>query len=105
MTESLPADEDRLMTGSLPGQLILQAAQQTMREMREEQINDLDTALQKLADERNRYTSLFPSLFTFVSLSFSLAASNTDKKIKNTHRCEYFSDVSMQSMKLYNLDA
>lgn len=55
MSESMPADEDRLMTGSLPGQLILQAAQQTMREMREEQIADLDTALKRLNEERNRF--------------------------------------------------
>jgi rootletin len=55
MVESLPVDEDRLLTSSLPSQLILQAAQKTMREMREEQICDLDTALKKLNEERNRY--------------------------------------------------
>lgn len=54
----MPLDEERLLTGSLPGHLILQAAQQTMREMREEQINDLDTALKRLNEERNRCEKL-----------------------------------------------
>lgn len=55
MAESLPADEDRLLTGSLPSHSILQTAQQTMRDMREEQISDLDTALKRLNEERSRY--------------------------------------------------
>ncbi|XP_058802315.1 rootletin [Phymastichus coffea] len=53
---SLPCGEER--ASSAPGQLILQAAQQTMREMREEHINDLETALKRLHEERNRSDKL-----------------------------------------------
>uniref|UniRef100_A0ABD2WUT6 Rootletin-like coiled-coil domain-containing protein n=1 Tax=Trichogramma kaykai TaxID=54128 RepID=A0ABD2WUT6_9HYME len=49
-----PADEDRLAPAS-SSHLILQTAQQTMRDMRDaEQITDLDAAMRKLAEERAR---------------------------------------------------
>lgn len=75
MSDALPlASEDRLLTSSstAPGQLILQAAQQTMREMREEHIIDLETALKRLGEERNRYIIFFLTL-----IEYTLSLNNT----------------------------
>ena len=63
MSESLPTDDDRILNSSMPSQLILQAAQQTMRDMRDEQISDLDTALKKLSEERTRCSIIHTKLF------------------------------------------
>ena len=54
MVESLPADMGRVPSSSARASSALDAAQQTLRELREEQIHDLETALKKLAEERRR---------------------------------------------------
>lgn len=55
MVESLPAEIVRVPSSSARGNSALDAAQQTLRELREEQIHDLETALKKLSEERRRY--------------------------------------------------
>jgi len=37
---------------------VLEAAHQTLRDIREEQIHDLDTALKKLGEERRKYVKI-----------------------------------------------
>lgn len=56
MTESLGPEIGRIQTaaaGSAPSSA-LDAAHQTLRDLRDEQIQDVETALRKLADERRR---------------------------------------------------
>ncbi|XP_012287068.1 rootletin isoform X2 [Orussus abietinus] len=57
MIESVPC-ESRVSTAAIPSSTILDAAHQTLREIREEQIQDLETALHKLADERKKCDKL-----------------------------------------------
>lgn len=54
MAESVTYDTNKISSSLPPTNSALDAAQQTLREIREEQIHDLDTALRKLADERKR---------------------------------------------------
>lgn len=42
-----------------PASSALEEAQQHLRELREERIHDLDTALRRLEEERRRYSLLF----------------------------------------------
>ncbi|XP_043473527.1 rootletin isoform X3 [Leptopilina heterotoma] len=58
MVESLPAEIVRVPSSSARGNSALDAAQQTLRELREEQIHDLETALKKLSEERRRCDKL-----------------------------------------------
>lgn len=56
MAETIPYDTGSKPTAAtLSSTSVLEAAHQTLRDIREEQIHDLDTALKKLADERRKY--------------------------------------------------
>lgn len=54
MAESVVYDSSKISSSVPPTTTALDAAHHTLREMREEQIHDLDTALKKLAEERKR---------------------------------------------------
>lgn len=55
MAESLAPEISRVsITGGAPS-TALDAAHQTLRDLRDEQIQDVETALRKLADERRRF--------------------------------------------------
>lgn len=56
MTESLPIEITR--NASSPSTSVLEAAHQTLRDIRDEQIHDLDTAIRKLNDERRKTEKL-----------------------------------------------
>ncbi|XP_024946085.1 rootletin isoform X3 [Cephus cinctus] len=58
MVDSLPGETVRGVTAPAQGTSALDAAHQTLRELREEQIQDLETALKKLAEERRRCEKL-----------------------------------------------
>ncbi|KAG7207976.1 hypothetical protein KM043_009556 [Ampulex compressa] len=59
MAETAPCDIPKISTTmTAPTCSALDTAHQTLREMREEQIHDLDTALKKLTDERRRCEKL-----------------------------------------------
>lgn len=60
MAESAVYDTNKVPISVSPTTSVLDAAHQTLREIREEQIHDLDTALKKLGEERKRY---YPFLF------------------------------------------
>lgn len=55
MAESVIYDSNKAASSASPTTSVLDAAYQTLREIREEQIHDLDTALKKLSEERKRY--------------------------------------------------
>ncbi|KAF7987174.1 hypothetical protein HCN44_011480 [Aphidius gifuensis] len=55
MTESLPIE---LTRNTSPSTSVLEAAHQTLRDIRDEQIHDLDTAIRKLNDERRKTEKL-----------------------------------------------
>lgn len=55
MAETIPCDTSKPATATVSSTSALEAAHQTLRDIREEQIHDLDTALQKLAEERRKY--------------------------------------------------
>lgn len=55
MAESAVYDSNKAASSTSPTTSVLDAAYQTLREIREEQVHDLDTALKKLAEERKRY--------------------------------------------------
>lgn len=55
MTESISFDYNKTCLHSLPENSALNAAQQTLRDVREDQIQDLETALRKLSEERKKY--------------------------------------------------
>lgn len=58
MTETIPCDTSKPATATVSSMSALEAAHQTLRDIREEQIHDLDTALQKLAEERRKYIKI-----------------------------------------------
>ncbi|XP_043519039.1 rootletin isoform X2 [Frieseomelitta varia] len=58
MAESAIHDSNKAASSASPTTSVLDAAYQTLREIREEQIHDLDTALKKLAEERKRCEKL-----------------------------------------------
>lgn len=55
MAESTVYDTSKVPTPIPSTTSALDAAHQTLKEIREEQIHDLDTALKKLAEERRRF--------------------------------------------------
>jgi len=57
MAETIPCDSKRA-TATVSSTSALEAAHQTLRDIREEQIHDLDTALSKLGEERRRYVKI-----------------------------------------------
>lgn len=46
------------MTATVSSTTVLEAAHQTLRDIREEQIHDVDTALRKLGEERRKYVEI-----------------------------------------------
>ncbi|XP_034942532.1 rootletin isoform X2 [Chelonus insularis] len=58
MAESLPIEMSRIPVHSSTSNSALEAAQQTLRDLREEEIQDLETALRKLSEERKRTEKL-----------------------------------------------
>ncbi|XP_071554708.1 uncharacterized protein Root isoform X2 [Temnothorax nylanderi] len=58
MAETIPCDSSKPATGTVSSTTVLEAAHQTLRDIREEQIHDLDTALKKLGDERRKCEEL-----------------------------------------------
>ena len=60
MSESLGPELSRAQTvlqGTTPSSA-LDAAHQTLRDLRDEQIQDVETAIQKLSEERRRFTTI-----------------------------------------------
>lgn len=57
MAETIPCDTGKRTTATVSSTSALEAAHQTLRDIREEQIHDLDTALKKLGEERRRCVS------------------------------------------------
>lgn len=57
MAETIPYDigSGKPAAATISSTSVLEAAHQTLRDIREEQIHDLDTALKKLGDERRKY--------------------------------------------------
>lgn len=56
MAETIPCDTtSKPTTSTVSSTSALDAAHQTLRDLREEQIHDLDTALKKLGEERRKY--------------------------------------------------
>ncbi|XP_012540791.1 rootletin [Monomorium pharaonis] len=55
MTETIPCDTSKPIVSSTT---VLEAAHQTLRDIREEQIHDMDTALKKLGEERRKCEDL-----------------------------------------------
>lgn len=55
MAETIPCDSSTPATATVSSTTVLEAAHQTLRDIREEQIHDLDTALKKLGEERRKY--------------------------------------------------
>lgn len=60
MTETTAYDTSKVSSSTPPAVSTLGSAHQTLRDIREEQIHDLDTALKKLAEERKRFYSFTP---------------------------------------------
>lgn len=58
MAETIPCDTSKPATATVSSTSVLEAAHQTLRDIREEQIHDLDTALQKLGEERRKYVKI-----------------------------------------------
>ncbi|XP_072755819.1 uncharacterized protein Root [Anoplolepis gracilipes] len=58
MAETVPCDTSKPATATVSSTSALEAAHQTLRDIREEQIHDLDTALQKLGEERRKCEEL-----------------------------------------------
>lgn len=60
MAETVPCDTTKptAATATVSSTSALEAAHQTLRDIREEQIHDLDTALQKLGEERRKYVEI-----------------------------------------------
>lgn len=58
MTETIPCDTSKPSTAIVSSTTVLEAAHQTLRDIREEQIHDLDTALKKLGEERRKYVEV-----------------------------------------------
>lgn len=58
MAETIPCDTSKPATATVSSTSALEAAHQTLRDIREEQIHDLDTALQKLGEERRKYVEI-----------------------------------------------
>lgn len=58
MAETIPCDSTKPMAATVSSTTVLEAAHQTLRDIREEQIHDLDTALKKLGDERRKYVEI-----------------------------------------------
>lgn len=63
MAETIPCDTSKLATATVSSTTVLEAAHQTLRDIREEQIHDLDTALKKLGDERRKYVGVTQIFF------------------------------------------
>lgn len=58
MAETIPCDSSKSQTATVSSTTVLEAAHQTLRDIREEQIHDLDTALKKLGEERRKYVEI-----------------------------------------------
>lgn len=58
MAETIPCDSTKPATATVSSTTVLEAAHQTLRDIREEQIHDLDTALKKLGEERRKYVEV-----------------------------------------------
>lgn len=59
MAETIPCDTIKpTATATVSSTTVLEAAHQTLRDIREEQIHDLDTALKKLGEERRKYVEI-----------------------------------------------
>lgn len=58
MVETIPCDSTKPATATVSSTTVLEAAHQTLRDIREEQIHDLDTALKKLGEERRKYVEV-----------------------------------------------
>ncbi|XP_077281306.1 ciliary rootlet coiled-coil, rootletin isoform X2 [Temnothorax americanus] len=58
MAETIPCDSSKPATGTVSSTTVLEAAHQTLRDIREEQIHDMDTALKKLGEERRKCEEL-----------------------------------------------
>jgi len=58
MAETVPCDTSKPTTATVSSTTVLEAAHQTLRDIREEQIHDLDTALKKLGEERRKYADV-----------------------------------------------
>jgi len=58
MAETIPCDGSKRASATVSSTSALEAAHQTLRDIREEQIHDLDTALSKLGEERRRYIEI-----------------------------------------------
>ncbi|KAL0100440.1 hypothetical protein PUN28_019642 [Cardiocondyla obscurior] len=58
MTETIPCDSTKPTGATVSSTTVLEAAHQTLRDIREEQIQDMDTALKKLGDERRKCEEL-----------------------------------------------
>ncbi|KAL6255819.1 hypothetical protein P5V15_013062 [Pogonomyrmex californicus] len=58
MAETIPCDISKPATATVSSTTVLEAAHQTLRDVREEQIHDLDTALKKLGEERRKCEEL-----------------------------------------------
>ncbi|XP_024886462.1 rootletin-like [Temnothorax curvispinosus] len=58
MAETIPCDYSKPATGTVSSTTVLEAAHQTLRDIREEQIHDMDTALKKLREERRKCEEL-----------------------------------------------
>lgn len=59
MAETVVCDtSSKSMPATVSSTSALDAAHQTLRDIREEQIHDLDTALKKLGEERRKYVKV-----------------------------------------------
>lgn len=58
MAETVPIICDTTRPAAVTSTSVLEAAHQTLRDIREEQIHDLDTALKKLGEERRKYVEM-----------------------------------------------
>jgi len=58
MIETIPCDSSKRPIATVSSTSALEAAHQTLRDIREEQIHDLDTALSTLGEERRRYVEI-----------------------------------------------
>lgn len=84
MAESIPMDNGKILASSFQGSTALESAHQTLREMREEQVSDLDTALKKIADDRRR---LLKKSFVFFIYNYETKNNNfISSGVKNCWR-------------------
>lgn len=60
MAETVPiiCDTTKPATATVSSTSVLETAHQTLRDIHEEQIHDLDTALKKLGEERRKYVEM-----------------------------------------------